>query len=397
MRRLFPALTVFGLFLASGCAESPDVATPGETSGQTESQVAKSEESEDPGVEMTEPSAGTTTEVSEADTATTEASAAANTDKKPAEVDPIVAGLEFPDVNISDVLQSLKTGYNASPKDPEAVTKYVGLCYQLGMIHAQQGNKNPSQAAFVRAAEIVQKGIDDGLDLAPEMKAAIFYQLATVQAATGKPEDALGSIEKAIENGFTQLGEIKEESDLASVRELPDFSEKFAAWEIKAREAMMAELKNELEHNTPFPFDFALTNAVSGEPITLADFKGKVCIVDIWGTWCPPCREEIPSFIKLQEKFGDSGFQMIGLNQESGADDETKIKKITDYIANVGVNYPCALLSEDILDQVPDFGGFPTTLFIDRSGTVRLKAVGLHEYEYLESVVEMLLAEPATP
>ncbi len=322
---------------------------------------------------------------------------ATTTEKPAADVDPLAAGLEFPNVNINELLQTTKSEYEADSRNSENVTKYVGLCFQLGMIHAQQENKKTSQEAFLRAGSIMKKAIADGLELDPEMKAAIFFQLATVEASTGKTDDAMASIEQAIENGFSQLAELKENEDLAGVRALPAFSEKLANWEVKAREAMLEEVKAELAHNTPFPFDFQLTNAASGEAITLADFKGKVCIVDIWGTWCPPCREEIPSFIKLQEKFGNAGFQMIGLNQESGKDDEAKVKKVTDYIQSAGINYPCALLSEEILDQVPDFGGFPTTLFIDRTGTVRLKVVGLHEYEFLEAIVETLLAETDTP
>ena len=396
MRRLFTLVTLFGLFLSAGCAEPTETAdsAPATSDGSAAADAATA----------TADAAGAGGDTMQASSEAMGGTADSGADTSSADkgtpagdVDPLAAGLEFPNVNINELLQTTKSEYEANPKNSENVTKYVGLCFQLGMIHAQQENKKTSQDAFLRAGSIMKKGIEDGLELDSEMKAAIFFQLATVEASAGQTEEAMASIEQAIENGFSQLAELKENDDLASVRALPAFSEKLASWEIKAREAMLTEVKAELAHNTPFPFDFQLTNAASGEAIALADFKGKVCIVDIWGTWCPPCREEIPSFIKLQEKFGDAGFQMIGLNQESGKDEEAKVKKVTDYIESAGINYPCALLSEEILDQVPDFGGFPTTLFIDRTGTVRLKVVGLHEYEFLEAIVETLLAESDTP
>jgi thiol-disulfide isomerase/thioredoxin len=142
--------------------------------------------------------------------------------------------------------------------------------------------------------------------------------------------------------------------------------------------------------------DFDLVS-VDGKPIKLADYHGKVCIADIWGTWCPPCREEIPAFVALQNKLGADGFQMLGFNHEGGEPEEDA-ETVRTFMAANEMNYPCSLINDEFLAQVPDFGGFPTTIFIDRHGKVRLKAVGFHNYYFLESVVDVLLAEegPAT-
>jgi len=210
----------------------------------------------------------------------------------------------------------------------------------------------------------------------------------------GHTEEALQLIEKAIQNGFSDLNQVREDEDLAAVRDLPGFNEKFTEWEAAAKLRHIEHARAELATAESFPFNFELTD-VKGAPIKLADFQGKVCIVDIWGTWCPPCRAEIPSFIKLQETYGSQGFQMVGLNQERAPTPEAEAEKVVNYMENNGMNYPCALITEEVMDQVPDFGGFPTTLFIDRSGKVRLKAVGLHDYAFLEAVVTELLAEDA--
>jgi thiol-disulfide isomerase/thioredoxin len=129
----------------------------------------------------------------------------------------------------------------------------------------------------------------------------------------------------------------------------------------------------------------------------LSSLLGKVVIVDIWGTWCPPCRAEIPSFILLQTEFGPQGLQIVGLNYERAETEEEKVEAVRKFIEEFGINYPCAMGTDEIQQQVPNFEGFPTTLFIDRSGRVRAKLVGLHDSMYLRALVEQLLAEPAAP
>ena len=140
-----------------------------------------------------------------------------------------------------------------------------------------------------------------------------------------------------------------------------------------------------------FPFDFSLTD-VTGQPLRLADYGGQVVVVDFWGTWCPPCRAGVPLFIRLQETYGPQGVQVIGLNYERG-DAQSDAQTVREFIAKTGINYPCAIGTEEIREQVPDFEGFPTTVFIDKRGKARVKTVGFHDYEYLESVVKALLSE----
>ena len=151
-----------------------------------------------------------------------------------------------------------------------------------------------------------------------------------------------------------------------------------------------------LNSGKTFPFDFALTD-LSGQNISLTGYQGKVLIVDIWGTWCGPCKMEIPSFIKLQTEYGPQGFQMVGLNYEREKDEAANKDAVTKYMQENGMNYPCAMGTEEIRQQVPDFIGFPTTLFIDRTGKVRGKVVGTHAYSFLEAMVKTLLAEAAPP
>jgi len=314
------------------------------------------------------------------------------TEPKP-ESDPILEGVSG---GMRDRFSSMQEAYTKAPEDVTAVISYLGALANLGMFHARQGEKEAASLAFRKAEEVLEKATQAELEVEAGLKAFIYYNCACVTSLEGNAEAALALLEKAMESEFSDLNQLQKDEDLVAVRELPGFAEKFAGWEAEAKERAIEHARADLAKAESFPFTFELTD-VKGAPIKLADFQGKVCIVDIWGTWCPPCREEIPSFIKLQEAFGSKGFQMVGLNQENAPTPEEEAEKVVNYMEANAINYPCALITEDVMGQVPEFEGFPTTLFIDRQGKVRLKAVGLHEYAYLDAVVSELLAEGTTP
>lgn len=151
------------------------------------------------------------------------------------------------------------------------------------------------------------------------------------------------------------------------------------------------EIARTMADTVPFDFDFNLRD-ISGEPIRKSDFAGKLLIVDIWGTWCPPCREEIPHFIALYDRYRSEGLEIVGLNQENGTP-EAQAQKVREYQKKLGINYRCAIITEKVRSQVPKFDGFPTTLFFDRAGALRLHLVGYHEARDLQAAVETLLNE----
>lgn len=154
------------------------------------------------------------------------------------------------------------------------------------------------------------------------------------------------------------------------------------------------EVAELLEANTPFKFDFDIED-VEGNKLSKADLAGKVVIVDFWGTWCPPCRKEIPHFVELSRKYRDQGLAVVGFNSEQTRDKAQATRVVRDFCKSEGVDYPCAIVTDQIMNQVPDLEGFPTTLFLDRTGKVRLRAVGYHDISFLEKAVEVLLHEKA--
>lgn len=334
--------------------------------------------------------------------AATETPAAAPTAVPVADLDPILPGLleEFEDLPAE--FAEIKGAYEKNSTDPTAIRDYIGTVEDLGMMHAQRNNTASADAAFIRASEALTKALDADIELeAGQLPAIVYYNHACVLGKNGKGTEALAILNRAVDGGFSNMEQIKADADLESVRSLPGYDDQVVTWNAhfaelqKKHEAELVEhAKEQLAKGESFAFDFDLVD-INGKPLKKSDFAGRVCVVDIWGTWCPPCRQEIPSFVKLHDKYSQYGFQMVGLNQERGPSEEANIKTVKEFVANNSVNYPCAMISEEVLAQLPEFQGFPTTLFIDHKGKVRMKSVGFHEYGFMAAAVETLLREQA--
>jgi thiol-disulfide isomerase/thioredoxin len=160
-----------------------------------------------------------------------------------------------------------------------------------------------------------------------------------------------------------------------------------------ARRGPDARAREALDGFQSFAFNFELPD-LDGKKVSLADYKGKVVIVDIWGTWCPPCREEIPEFLDLYQRQHAAGLEIIGINYEGVPGDEARLR-VRNFVSEHRIPYPCVIGDESTKRMIPAFGGYPTTLFIDRSGKVRMSLTGSATLPELEAIVSILLKEPS--
>ena len=133
--------------------------------------------------------------------------------------------------------------------------------------------------------------------------------------------------------------------------------------------------------------DFSLTST-EGKTIKLSSFRGRVVIIDFWATWCPPCKAEIPDFIKLYSDYKSDGFQMIGISLDQGG-----LKDVVPFMKDHGMNYPVVLGTEEVVSAYGGIRGIPTTFVIDKKGYVREAFEGYRSASTFENLVKQLLAE----
>ena len=113
---------------------------------------------------------------------------------------------------------------------------------------------------------------------------------------------------------------------------------------------------------------------IDGNTYKLEDLKGKPVLLNLWATWCGPCRKEMPELVALEDKFKEKGFKIIGLN----VDDET-IEQIKPFAEQMKLNYELAWTDENLyreLLKISKFNGIPQSFLIDREGHLRGVFVG---------------------
>lgn len=135
--------------------------------------------------------------------------------------------------------------------------------------------------------------------------------------------------------------------------------------------------------------------ATDGKVLSSKDLAGKVLIVDFWASWCPPCKEEIPGFIELQQKYGAEGLQVVGFSFDQTEEDHAGYHK------RAGMNYPSMFASNEEGQKVSAafekvigaIEGIPTTVIVDRKGNIVFSHVGYAPKETFEEVVVPLLKQ----
>ncbi len=124
----------------------------------------------------------------------------------------------------------------------------------------------------------------------------------------------------------------------------------------------------------------------SSQTVRSENFKGKVLLVNFWATWCPPCRKEIPSLVRLHQENREKGFTVIGISMDKSAPE-----KVAKFIAKIGVNYPIALGTNDIAKSFGASGTIPSTFLVDASGTIVKRYPGYTTYEKMAKDLKTLL------
>jgi peroxiredoxin len=137
--------------------------------------------------------------------------------------------------------------------------------------------------------------------------------------------------------------------------------------------------------------DFTLTDS-AGAKVKLADYRGKVVLLNFWATWCGPCQIEIPWFKEFEQQYKSKGFEVVGVSM-----DEDGWSAVKPYMTEHKLNYRI-LLGDDSVSQL--YGGLdalPTTFIIDRDGRFAFPPhIGLVSKNEYSNEIESILDEKGT-
>lgn len=133
--------------------------------------------------------------------------------------------------------------------------------------------------------------------------------------------------------------------------------------------------------------DFSPTlKDMDGRDVRLADFSGKPLIINLWATWCGPCRLEMPQLVQLSAKYKDRGLNIIGISVDDRPED------VRAFAAEFKVNYPMlvGLGRDEVLAALGYTGGVPMSLFVNADGTVAHRMIGIATTRSWERRIEAL-------
>lgn len=122
-------------------------------------------------------------------------------------------------------------------------------------------------------------------------------------------------------------------------------------------------------------FDTEMT-AANGNPIKLSNYSGKVLFVNLWATWCGPCRMETPELVRLHEEYKGKGVEFVGLSTE---DPNSSAQKVRDFVTQYGVDYPIGWATREVaLTLMQGKPTIPQSFIITRDGRLFRKIDGFH-------------------
>ena len=146
---------------------------------------------------------------------------------------------------------------------------------------------------------------------------------------------------------------------------------------------------NPIRAREPFAPDFVFTS-LEGASISNASLQGKVVLLDFWATWCPPCRESVPTIQSLHKKYAGKAFEIVGI---SGDSDEDSWKA---FVAKNNMNWAEYLDSSEMMSEKFEVDSFPTYIVVDKEGVVRYRQSGFGTTTQmeLEDTINKALKKP---
>jgi thiol-disulfide isomerase/thioredoxin len=131
---------------------------------------------------------------------------------------------------------------------------------------------------------------------------------------------------------------------------------------------------------------FVLTDVVTGDAVNSKQFSGKTLLVTFFATWCPPCMQEVPDFIDLQNKYASKGFSVVALSMDQGG-----VRPVRKLVEKRSINYPVLMADDSTANDFGGVVGIPTSFLVNSKGQVVKKYPGYVPHTVLERDIKKIM------
>ena len=134
------------------------------------------------------------------------------------------------------------------------------------------------------------------------------------------------------------------------------------------------------------PIDFTL-QSVKGDTVRLQDYHGKYVLINVWATWCGPCRAEIPDLVRIRHKYREKGFEILGVVVASKPED---VKEMVNYLH---IDYPVLWGTQQALAQFGEINAIPRTFLLDPKGYIVEDILGSRDFQFFDNLLQKYFPE----
>lgn len=266
----------------------------------------------------------------------------------------------------------------------------------LGMFAIYKRVGDSGEALDVAKKAIKEAGDNKSLAAIAHVSRGVLLAQMTSKAKDKKLVEAVSEIREAlmldpsntIEHFDLGVMLMKQENDADGIAELKSYlaSNSPSPKDAKLAREMIADPRRARE---PFAPDFSFT-AFDGTHVSLESLHGKVALLDFWATWCPPCRESVPTLLTLHKRFANQPVEFVGISADAN---EQAWRK---FVADHHMDWPDYLDSNGAVQENFSVDSYPTYIVIDRAGLIRFRQSGFSDsdsFSEIEGAIKKALKE----
>ena len=214
---------------------------------------------------------------------------------------------------------------------------------------------------------------------------------AYAKAIAKDVDGTLAAMQPAFDAGFSNFEALLENQFVKELKS--DAVNALVQNKLRTYEADLAKWAREsVGKFASFEFKFDVADIDAGR-ISNRDFQGRVLVLDLWATWCQPCREAIPHFVKLDKEFRRNKVDIVGMSMDNPDDPGKSLQVVRQFVDKNGVEYAMAMGNRSVMNQLAPQQKLPTVLFIDTLGKVRYIAEGPHNFYQLAAITNELIRQ----